>query len=454
MKKLNILGIVISSLLVATQASAAISQKDADRLKGDLTPMGAVRAANSDGSIPAWTGQAVKQVAGYNSSKVQHHPDPFANEKPLFVIDASNVEKYADNLTAGQLALFKSYPDTFKMPVYPSHRTATVPKWVEENTYKVSQTAEMEADGNGVNNARAAVPFPIPKNGLEVVWNHLLRFQGIYRLSENFIQITPDIKGRYATDRETRYDYFPYYDEKRKDDGKLMMFMALQKAPAAVNGDAFLFHDYINPTKNPRNIWRYFSGQRRVRRAPVFIYDTPIPPSYGYRTIDSLDVFFGSPDRYNWKLVGKKEVYIPYNNNRLQSSDLKVKDIATKFHIDPQYTRYEKHRVWEVVGELKEGKRHIYKTRKFYIDEDTWSITIADLYDEHDELWRVTMNYLKNYSEVPVTWGALEVHHDLIARRYNALPFMNEAKRTHDFSQKPPKDSFFTPASMRRLGSK
>jgi hypothetical protein len=107
-----------------------------------------------------------------------------------------------------------------------------------------------------------------------------------------------------------------------------------------------------------------------------------------------------------------------------------------------------------VVGELKEGQRHIYKKRKFYIDEDSWSIAVADLYDERDELWRVTLSYLKHFWEVPVTWTALEVHHDLIARRYSAQPFMNESKSAADFSQTPPDDSFYTPASMRRLGSK
>ncbi len=453
MKKYIVMGSVVASILFAAQSNAAISKEEADRLSGDLTPMGAERAGNSDGSIPAWTGEPIKVPAGYDASKLQHHPDPFADEKPLFTIDASNVDQHADKLTKGQLSLFKSYPDTFKMHVYPTRRTTNYPKWLEDNTYKVSQTAELEVDGNGVNKARAAVPFPIPKNGLQAVWNHLLRFQGVYRKSD-YIQVTPDIKGRYAVDRVVHYDYYPYYDANREDDGLLTMFIANQLAPAAVAGDSFLFHDYVNPKKNARNIWRYFSGQRRVRRAPVFVYDAPIPPSYGYRTIDSMDMFFGSPNKYNWKLVGKKEVYIPYNNYELQSPKLKVKDIATPFHINPEYARYELHRVWEVIGELKEGERHIYKKRHFFIDEDSWNISIADLYDERDQLWRVLVNYLKHYWEVPVTYTTLEVHHDLIARRYNALPFLNEEDETHDFSLSPPDDSFFTPASLRRIGSK
>lgn len=452
MRNIFYISTVFLSLTLAPLSNAAITKEEAERLKSDLTPMGAERAANADGSIHAWTGEGIKVPAGYDGKPGSHHPDPFPQDKPLFTIDASNVERYADKLTAGQLALFKTYPETFKMIIYQSRRTANYPDWLEENTYKVAQTAELEVDGSGVNNAKAAVPFPIPKSGLEVVWNHLLRFQGIYRVTD-FAQVTPDTQGRYILDKVIEYDYFPYYDS-NKDDERLLMFIANQKAPANVAGDSFLFHDNLNPKKNPRNIWRYFSGQRRVRRAPVFVYDTPIPPSYGYRTIDAYDMFFGSPDKYDWKLIGKKEIYIPYNNYRLQSPELKIKDIATPFHINPEYARYELHRTWKVEGTLKDGQRHIYKKRTFYIDEDSWNITIADLYDERDELWRVTMSYLTNYWEVPVTWTALEVHHDIVARRYNALPFMNEAKKTTDFSQTPPDDSFFTPASLRRIGSK
>jgi len=453
MKKSLLVSAVVTTLTFATSVSAAISKEQADRLTRDLTPLGAERAGNVDGSIPAWTGEPLPVPVSFKGEG-DHHPDPFAGDKPLFTIDASNVDQYADKLSEGQLSLFKKYPDSYKMHIYPSRRTATYPDWYAENTYKVSQTAELEEDGNGVKNAKAAIPFPIPDNGLQAVWNHLLRYQGKYRVA-SYAQVTPDVKGRYVIDRVNHYDYYPYYDETGADDnGMLTMFVANQVAPVRVAGDTFLFHDYVNPKLNPRNVWRYFSGQRRVRRAPVFVYDTPIPPSYGYRTIDSYDMFFGAPDKYDWKLVGKKELYIPYNNYQLQSSALKIKDIATPFHINPEHARYELHRVWQVEATLKEGERHIYKKRTFYLDEDTWTITVADLYDERDNLWRVSVCYLKNYWEVPVTYTALEVHHDLLARRYNALPLMNEESKTIDFSQPVPEASFFTPASVRRMGTR
>lgn len=452
MKNLATISVICALLSGAPLANAAITQEQAERLKNELTPMGAERAGNADGSIPAWTGEDLPIPAGVKNEAGMFHPDPFADDKPLYTIEASNVDQYADKLSDGQVALFKNYPDTFKMHVYPSRRTATYPDWLVENTYKVAQTAELEADGIGVLGAKAAVPFPIPANGLEAVWNHLLRFQGKMRVSD-YSQVTPDQKGRFVIDQVYHWDYFPYYDESR-DDGRLMMFIANQTAPARVAGDTFLFHDYVNPKKNPRNIWRYFSGQRRVRRAPVFVYDTPIPPSYGYRTIDSFDMFFGAPDKYDWKLVGKKEMLIPYNNYRLQSPEVTLEEIVVPFHTNPDLNRYELHRTWVVEGTLKEGERHIYSKRVFYIDEDSWSISIADLYDERDELWRVSISYLKNYWQVPVTLTALEVHHDVVAKRYNALPIMNQAAKNHDFSQDPPEDSFFTPSAIRRLGTR
>ena len=32
--------------------------------------------------------------------------------------------------------------------------------------------------GNGIKNAVVGVPFPIPANGLEAIWNHILRYRG------------------------------------------------------------------------------------------------------------------------------------------------------------------------------------------------------------------------------------------------------------------------------------
>src|SRR3954463_2787464 len=97
---------------------------DANRLGQDLTPLGAEKAGNADGSIPAWTGGITTPPAGY--TKGAHHPDPFKDDQVLFTITAANADKYADKLTAGSVALLKAYAD-YSMPVYATHRTFSNP---------------------------------------------------------------------------------------------------------------------------------------------------------------------------------------------------------------------------------------------------------------------------------------------------------------------------------------
>ena len=437
-------------LLWGTVAMAAVAPEEAAKLKSDLNPLGGEKAGNADGSIPAWSGKGVPVPAGYKGPG-NHHPDPFPGDKPLFTVTAANMAEYADHLTDGQKALLKTYPDTFKIPVYQSRRTATYSDSYAKNTLNNATTAQLEEGGNGVANAFGGIPFPIPQSGVEAVWNHLLRYQGVYR-TETFSQFAPDKMGRFVNDKVTRWQYFPYYDPAKQGSDLLTYLKIKQLSPARVAGDVYLFHDYINPIKKPRNVWRYFSGQRRVRRAPVFAYDTPIPPSQGLRAIDDLDMYFGAPDRYEWKLVGKKEIFIPYNNYRLASPDVKYDQILAKGHINPDLARYELHRVWVVEGQLRDGQRHTYNRRVKYLDEDSWNIAISDRYDETGKIWRCAMSYLKTYWEGPLVYKTIEVHHDLDSRRYNTLPAMNEEKKVFDWQQPVPDEAFFSPQALRRSG--
>ena len=70
------------------------------------------------------------------------HLDPFKDDKPAFSIDASNVDKYADKLSAGQLALFKAYKG-YRMDVYPTRRTCPVPDFVAAQTKKNATAAKI-----------------------------------------------------------------------------------------------------------------------------------------------------------------------------------------------------------------------------------------------------------------------------------------------------------------------
>jgi uncharacterized protein DUF1329 len=449
--KMIVMAVVCMLAFGTSTAMAKVSATDAAKLKSELmTPLGAQKKGNAEGTIPAWTGDGVKVPAGYNGPG-SFHPDPFADEKPLFVITSANVDKYADKLTEGQKALFEAYPDTFKMPVYKTHRTMVIPDWYAENTYKNALSAELESDGNGVLNAKGGIPFPLPKNGIEVLWNHLLRFQGVYRKVID-AQVIPDAEGRYVLDKIQYEQYFPYYDTAKEGSDILSYLRVLQLAPPRTAGDTYLLHDYMNPKKNPRNAWRYFSGQRRVRRAPVLAYDTPVPTSKGIRGFDEVDMFYGSPDRFEWKLLGKKEIFIPYNNYRLGSDKVKYSEILTKSHPNPDLMRYELHRVWIIEGTLKAGKRHLYSRRVKYVDEDSWAIAISDKYDERGKLWRPAMSYLSFYWEVPAVFEVMQIHYDLTSRLYNAIPLMNEEGKTYEFHLSPPKDAYWKSSSLRRSG--
>lgn len=444
---------LISVVVLASggqQALAKISAEEASRLGQDLTTVGAKRAANSDGSIPEWTGEGVGEIpATYKPGG--HHPDPFADEQTLYVIDAANAGQYADKLSEGQLALFKLYPDTYKMKIYPTHRTYKAPQWVYDRTKGCAESAELTEDGNGVNGAHACIPFPIPSTGLEVVWNHLLRYTGLYRV-DSIDSAAPDAKGRYVLDKLTRTTYWPYWDREQEGTDRLSMFIPRQLAPARVAGDTFLLLDYLDASAKPRQAWRYFGGQRRVRRAPVFAFDTPIPSSNGLRTVDTYDMFYGSPEKYDWKLIGKKEMLVGYNAYALGAGGITNDEVIQAGHINPELPRYELHRVWEIEATLKDGERHIYSKRVLYLDEDSWNVLVHDMYDDKGQLWRSAHRHLKLHYEADVMAEANEVHHDLISRRYGVVNMMGENPGPFDYSQSPPGDSYFTPANIRKMG--
>ncbi|ABV87261.1 DUF1329 domain-containing protein [Shewanella pealeana] len=452
MNKLAMLPVAVMIALSASSALAKVSDADAAKLGTELTPLGGEKAANADGSIPAWDGGITKPVAGY--SKGMHHPDPFPSDKIEFTITNANKDKYKEYLSDGQIKLFELYPETFKMNVYQTRRSASVPQFVYDATKENATRAELIDGGNGIKGASIGIPFPMPENGLEVIWNHVLRFRGV-DLKTSRSQAAPTAGGSYTlveTTEELRFQYSrPEMTlDKLSKDNTLFFFKQVVTQPARLAGTALLVKETMDQEKLPRQAWTYNTGQRRVRKAPNVAFDTPGTVSDGLRTTDDFDMFNGSPVRYNWELVGKQELYIPYNDYKLHSDKLEYEQIITPGHINPEYVRYEKHRVWVVKATLKDGMRHIYKARTFYIDEDSWQVSVADLYDNRDELYRVAIAHGLNYYEVPTQWSTLEVFHDLQSRRYIAMGLDNEG-RMYDFDAKL-SEANFTPAALRRAG--
>ena len=446
---LRVSSVLLLACVIAAPASAEISADQIARLNADLTPLGGERAGNADGTIPEWTGGITEPPAGYTVG--DHHPDPYAGDEPLFVIDASNLEEYRDRLSVGHQRMLEMYPD-FRMPVYPTRRSASVPQRIYDATRDAAATATLVDEGNGVANAVIGIPFPIPENGLEVIWNHLLRYRG--ESVSCVMGLAAVTRGgdytlvKQQIETELRYS-LP--DMTLEELGNTMiLFKSTTVSPARLAGDIVLVHETMNQFREPRNAWTYNPGQRRVRRAPNIAYDNPSTSSDGLRTSDQLDMFNGAVDRYDWKLVGKREMYVPYNSYRLHSDELAFEDILGPLHVNPDLLRYELHRVWMVEATLKEGASHIYKRRTLYVDEDSWQVMVADIYDNRDQFWRLSEAHLINYYEKPLVWPTLELHSDLQAGRYLAFGLDNEFQMcTWDASAQ---SRDFTTASLRRKG--
>ena len=117
------------------------------KLKGELTPMGAIRAGNEAGTIPAWEGGITSPPAGFQPGT--RPIDPYTGDQKLFTITAANMNQYRDQLSPGQIAMLKRYPNTWKMHVYPSRRSASYPQRIYDATIKNATTAELSEGGNG-----------------------------------------------------------------------------------------------------------------------------------------------------------------------------------------------------------------------------------------------------------------------------------------------------------------
>jgi hypothetical protein len=439
-------------VIVATAALLNLSIVSAAELGKDLTPLGAQAAGNAAGTIPAWTGGLTTPVAGFKPGG--HYPDPYAGDKPNLTVDAANVEQYKDKLSPGQVALIKKYPG-WKLNVYPARRSAAYPKPVYEATAANMGVAKLEAGGNGLAGTTAGIPFPVPKDGAEAIWNSLQRYKGdTYAMTWNQAAVTRD--GAYTLVRfEYEYD-FSYgnisKNESQREPNKLVNFLQIVTAPARLAGQVLLIHETMNQVKQPRSAWIYNPGQRRVRLAPNVAYDNPGTAADGLRTSDDFGMYNGAIDRYEWKLVGKQELYIPYNSYKLSSNSLKYTDILKPGHINPEHARYELHRVWVIEANLKPGASHIYKRRVFYIDEDSWAVVVTDKYDARDQLWRVSEQHSFNFYDVPMLYGTVEVHHDLQSGRYIAMGLRNEESKVYRPIRRTAAD--YTPANLRNLGTR
>lgn len=443
--------LMASMMAINTATMAAATPEQVAALGNTLTPVGAEKAGNAAGTIPEWTGGLPTDAAPVSENGFVSNP--FAEDKPLFVITAQNYQQYADNLAPGQIAMFERYPETFKMPVYESRRSVSMPDAVYSATRDNAANTKLVADGYGLENYKLANAFPIPANGLEVVWNHITRFRG-EAFQRVVVQATPQVNGSYTIVRfnedyvipQGLADFTP-----GTMDNILYYFKQQVTDPSRLAGNVLLVHETINQVETPRMAWIYNAGQRRVRRAPQVSYDGPGTAADGMRTSDNLDMYNGAPDRYNWELKGKKEMYIAYNSYKLGSPEQQYSDIIQAGHLNSDLTRYELHRVWEVEATVKPDQRHIYAKRHMFVDEDSWQAAHIDHYDGRDTMWRIAEAHSLHRYKDQVPGYAAETLYDVLAGRYLVMGLSNEEESGYNY-QHQASASDFTPAALRQAG--
>jgi hypothetical protein len=443
----------LSILLLATcalQAQAKVDSTQAARLGQDLTPLGGERAGNAAGTIPAWDGGLAQPPANYQPG--MHHPDPYSADAPLYQINSQNLAQYQAQLPAGLKALLEKNPDYF-LRVFPTRRSAAAPQRIYDATRFNAQTAELISGGNGVAGAAAGIPFPLPTTGQEVIWNHIMRYRGD-QISFVTNQAAVLSNGAYNLLKLERDIYFLYGREgvsPQDLDNTLFYYKYKVVAPAKLAGSALVVQETLDQVLAIRKAWRFNRGERRVRRLPMLAYDTLQPDTNGMATADVVDSYNGAPDRYEWTLVGKQEMLVPYNSYAVHQKGIPYDNILRSNTVNPELLRYELHRVWVVEAELRKGFSHPYAKRRFYIDEDSWQILAADLYDKGGELSGVQESHPISYYDVPMFGSTLETIYDFKGKRY-FVDGLDNNEPMYNFNAKlGPRD--FTPQALRREGN-
>lgn len=416
---LSLWGGALLALLGTTHLQAATAPNPPGNA---LTPMGAEQAGNADGSIPAWSGGLIQAPEGWKPG----HGDPYAADKPLYSIDAGNLEQYRQLLPEGQAALVKAYPG-YRLDVYPTRRSCAIPAELAERTRAFAGQARIGGDGWSLEQAAgASVPFPQPQSGVEVMWNFKLRYIAKGRRAQISLLLR-EHNGALTEVKQWAYEYFPYNDAmvRAPEDAGGIEAKQLYEVltPSSRAGEMYLVHSFLNKAQSS---WIYFPGQRRVRLAPSFAYDNPIAGSDNLYFVDQIGMFTGALDRYDFKLVGKREMVVPYNSYRLVDKANKYEQLIGRDYLNRDVQRYEKHRVWVVEATVKAGKRHSFAKRTFFFDEDSWNLLHVDMYDARGNLWRVQEGSQWADPGIQACTSSEYVSYDLIARRYIADGFTQE----------------------------
>lgn len=415
-------GAVLMASLIAALALPAAAQNAAALSNGTLTPYGAERAGNKDKTIPAWDGKAVATPPAAGNKR----PDPFAADRPRLTINAANMSQHADKLSDGTKALLARHPG-FRLDVYPTHRSAVFAQAIYDNVRANAEKAKIANDGQTVVNAYGGIPFPVPKNGDEALWNHRISYRGQFTTFTADKYVITTGGDRVLTNRQRTSLMYPYYDLKStlaSFEGQWSRARIEVSEPPANAGQALLTIEHVDSFTKPKDSWQYLPGQRRVRKSPSVSYDTPDASTAGIANFDDVNLFNGSTDRYHVKLVGKREMFVPANNNGLFIKPLAA--VIGKNTLNPDAVRWELHRVWELELTLREGKRNVAAKRRLYLDEDTWQAVLSDTWDAQGKLWKTGQAFTMVAGDEPSASTLSYALFDLISGSWVASAVINE----------------------------
>jgi Protein of unknown function (DUF1329) len=373
---------------------------------------------------------------------------------PLFSISKANLTQYREKLSPGQIALMEKIPG-YRMDVYPTRRTAGYPAEFYERTQRNLDLAKLDEKSDILTGIGGGFLFPRPTNGIQAIWNNRLRYYGTGYISHE-LSADVSVEGRFTPSVNRYSTYAPFHDFALKDFAAYEDVYAYQYSetisPARLVGDLALYKERINSLAEA---WIYSAGQRRVRRSPSYNYDSPASEG-GLMTIDQVFGLTGRPDRYDWTLKGKQEMYIPYNTYKLTDPRVDAKEVIKPGAPSRDLVRYELHRVWQVEGTVKAGMRHLLPKRVLFLDEDSWLCLVADYYDARGEITRVVESSMIQATELPAPIVQASWSMDLPSGRYFILGLPALGKEYDLLALKEGRTSagLFTPTELRARGQR
>jgi hypothetical protein len=483
---------IAGATIPAMQAQAAAP--DSALLKTKLTPLGAERAGNADGSIPPWTGGLAEPLLP--ETQPIDIGVVYGGDEAFQTVDKGNVAQFATLLTPGTQEMIRKFG--FSIKIFQTCRTAAAPQYVYDNTAQnVTRTQfDPAAVGMGFTGAYGGTPFPIidtgnPKiGGAQLIWNHLTSWRGISLYTKYAPRfVVADGKLILSAVAISRFIY-PYYDPEGGPETYKGWFSKVRRycmplnlsgwspgywsgddpeqqklANAASwcspmwNGDEMLTCFSTNATTTPDMMFcvRRASdeitsfvpmGTANAIKIPqeFNIYAGFDPAAAKIAGLDEYSCFNGTPMQYDWRFINKEEMLVPYNCNAMHFHP--AQEVLQPKFPSPDIVRWEKHRVWIVEAQLKPGQTNALARRRLYIDEDSWLALLGEGYDAGGNMIKYHSVYNRCVGSLPATCELGSMVFDLTTGNYVFEGGVGYGNNRADEFAAPQPETLFEPQDM------